>query len=1120
MTKTTIISALTFVWLAAAPHVFAVSTMVPDVSDVCYNALRLPAVGSNTLHIITPTLLELKLIDTKAADPARVTQWDLVNSSGQFMAPPLSSFTTTVNGQPVTVTAVGFKRRPLYAPFASNDLRIDNSLYLLLANPVPEGQPVEVTNPSGSLWNSAMKFIAVANPMRHSPAIHVNQEGYMPGYSKKGMIGYYAGSLGEVPIPISGGFKVIEAKSGTQVFQGALVQRPDVGYTYVPTPYQKVYEADFSSFDVPGEYRLMVPGLGASMPFRIDEGISMAFARAYALGLYHQRCGTNTAMPHTRFIHDICHAAPAAVPSPATSFPFTWNTVAGYANTINANNPAQTAPRLTSPSAQLFPFIRSGAVDVSGGHHDAGDYSKYTINSASLIHYLMFAVDSLAGVGALDNLGIPESGDGISDILQEAKWEADFLAKMQDTDGGFYFLVYPKDREYENNVAPDRGDAQVVWPKTTSVTAAAVAALAQCASSPRFKQAYPEIAARYLEKAKLGWRFLLDAVQRYGKDGGYQKITHYGDDFTDRDELAWAAAEIYLATGDLEAHQKLLSWFNPADPATWRWGWWHMSQCWGNAIRSYAFAVRSGRLGSNTQLDANFLAKSESEIVAAGDDTLKWAKQSAYGTSFPEATKRVKAAGWYFSTDQAFDVAVAYQINPKVDYVDALISNMNYEGGCNPVDVSYVTGLGWKRQRDVVNQWAVNDRQTLPPSGQPVGNVTANFGYLWYYGGMLNSLPFPSDGAATAPYPFYDRWGDSWNVNAEFVVLNSARSLAALSFLAARTPLKNQTWNSAVASIQVPSSVVPVGQPLTLELQVVGMDLGAARVVWEARDQEPSFGQSFTILPKNNGLQWVEAEAQWPDGRRAFARAVFEANSPDTVWVYESLPTGATASSEGGDSWNWTLNTPPPDATKAHASSSAITLQQHFFDNATATMAVGPGDVLYAWVYLPSTNMPREVMLQWTDGSWEHRAYWGENLIGYGQNGTSSRRNMGALPAPGQWVQLKVPASLVDLENKTVKGMAFSLYGGTAIWGRAGRLSQASIPTLPVNATIRLTSEGAVLLWNSTANTRYRVYSNSVPTDQNWSLAAEVTTPGSTNSWLDRSAFTDRQRFYKILPVN
>src|SRR5256886_3457186 len=54
---------------------------------------------------------------------------------------------------------------------------------------------------------------------------------------------------------------------------------------------------------------------------------------------------------------------------------------------------------------------------LSGGHHDAGDYSKYTINSAALIHYLVFAVDAFEGVGELDNLGIPESGDGKSDLL-------------------------------------------------------------------------------------------------------------------------------------------------------------------------------------------------------------------------------------------------------------------------------------------------------------------------------------------------------------------------------------------------------------------------------------------------------------------------------------------------------------------------------------------------------------------------------------------------------------------------------------------------------------------------------------------------------------------------------
>src|SRR5439155_12005967 len=115
---------------------------------------------------------------------------------------------------------------------------------------------------------------------------------------------------------------------------------------------------------------------------------------------------------------------------------------------------------------------------------------RYTINSAGFVHYLVFAADAFPGVAELDNLGLPESGDGKSDILQEAKWEADFLAKMQDDDGGFYFLVYPRDRQYENDVLPDHGDPQIVWPKNTAVTAAAVAALAQTASSPLFKRQF------------------------------------------------------------------------------------------------------------------------------------------------------------------------------------------------------------------------------------------------------------------------------------------------------------------------------------------------------------------------------------------------------------------------------------------------------------------------------------------------------------------------------------------------------------------------------------------------------------------------------------------------------
>jgi hypothetical protein len=529
--------------------------------------------------------------------------------------------------------------------------------------------------------------------------------------------------------------------------------------------------------------------------------------------------------------------------------------------------------------------VNKGRIDVSGGHFDAGDYSKYTIDSASLVHTLMFTVDSMPGAAALDNLGIPESGDGIPDLLQEAKREADSIAKLQDADGGFYFIVYPKSREYEDDVPltdGNDGDPQVVWPKNTSATAASVAALAECASSPLFRRFYPADASLYLRKAGLGWRFLMNAIDKYGKAGAYQKITFYGDDFADNDEESWAACEMYLATGDPVYQQKLFDWFpNPADPATFTWNWVHMSESYGNAIRSYAFAARSGRLKPG-QLDPAYLSACETEILAAGDDALLWSRQNAYATSFPTEMKRFQTAGWYFSLSAASDMAVAYQLDPDPAYLDALVGNLNYEGGTNPVNVTYLTGLGIVRQHAVVDQYAANSRRAFAPDGIPIGNIQSTFNYLPLYGRELDGLTFPSNDAVP-PFPFYDRWADAWNVTTEFVTVNQARSILALSVLVARTRARTVPWRSGVAHIVVPTAPVPLGVPLTLTVETPGLSAADDRVLWEARDQQPAFGPSFTVTPSSSGPQWVEVEVEWPDGRRVFAAGSFTAGAAPPV---------------------------------------------------------------------------------------------------------------------------------------------------------------------------------------------------------------------------------------------
>src|SRR5262245_14911133 len=176
-------------------------------------ALKLPKPGDHTLHILSPTLLELVRINSKQPDPARVDSWDFVDANGQFQAPPTSAFAVTANGQPIAVQSVGFKRRPLYAPLARRDLRIENCLYLQLGSPILDDQIVEVKNPSGTLWSMSLVFSNQADLVRYSPAIHVNQEGYVPSLPKKAMIGYYLGSFGEMTIATNQGFRLVDANT-------------------------------------------------------------------------------------------------------------------------------------------------------------------------------------------------------------------------------------------------------------------------------------------------------------------------------------------------------------------------------------------------------------------------------------------------------------------------------------------------------------------------------------------------------------------------------------------------------------------------------------------------------------------------------------------------------------------------------------------------------------------------------------------------------------------------------------------------------------------------------------------------------------------------------------------
>lgn len=162
----------------------------------------------------------------------------------------------------------------------------------------------------------------------------------------------------------------------------------------------------------------------------------------------------------------------------------------------------------------------------------------------------------------------------------------------------------------------------------------------------------------------------------------------------------------------------------------------------------------------------------------------------------------------------------------------------------------------------------------------------------------------------------------------------------------------------------------------------------------------------------------------------------------ETEWVKGNLPLGAVQHVDN-DSWAFAVAVPAPESgALAHTSRVAPGLHQHYFDGipkAENKLRVEAEDFLYAEIFLDPATLPKQVMLQWNDGSWEHRAYWGESKIRVGVESTSSLRYRGPLPAAGGWVRLEVPAPLVGLAGKELAGMAFTLFDGGALWGAAGK---------------------------------------------------------------------------------
>ncbi|KRT56618.1 PKD repeat [endosymbiont of Ridgeia piscesae] len=505
--------------------------------------VRMQEPGEVRIHAVSDQWLRLTLVPTRNENNTDFIRPPVEIAKAEN--PALFSVTDSA-GDSVPVVRTGLKRRTFYAPYRVGDLRIGENIFIHLGRPLNTGQEYALdvdTQLTGTAIHARFRFEPES---QLSDLLHVDPYGYRPADRKKAYLGLMMGSAGEYE-PTDLDFEVVRTQDHQVVFQGTGTLEASEGWreTFTNHPYNKVYQLDFSALTTPGEYYLR-HGTGISQPFPIHSDVYRVGLNTLALGMYHQRRGEELIKPYTRFTHKATVEDQTYVYNSTDLDPF----LAGLGVT---------------PDTIRYPTTQEGQhVEISGGHMDAGDYSPYTWNSALTAWTLITTLDVYGERVMHDNLGVPESGDGVPDLLQEFLLEINWLKEMQDSvDGGVFGMSKPKGMNYQSTMPGETPNlTRYLSPKDTTVTGGYAAALARAARSPVLRRYDPALADLLKQRAIKAWDWL-------EANPGMHGYHHYGKgDARDGDEghehaRAWAAIELYALTGEQRYHDAFVRYHKP-----------------------------------------------------------------------------------------------------------------------------------------------------------------------------------------------------------------------------------------------------------------------------------------------------------------------------------------------------------------------------------------------------------------------------------------------------------------------------------------------------------------------------------------------------------------------------
>ncbi|MFF5754186.1 glycoside hydrolase family 9 protein [Streptomyces longwoodensis] len=514
------------------------------------------------------------------------------------------------------------------------------------------------------------------------PRVRVNQVAYLPAGPKNATL--VTDATTRLP------WQLKDAK-GTTVARGLTVPRG-----VDASSGQNVHSIDFGSYRGRGTGYTLVADGETSHPFDVDAAAYRRLRLDSVKYYYTQRSGIA--------IRDDLRPG--------------YGRAAGHLNV---------APNQGDANVPCQPGVCDYTLDVTGGWYDAGDHGKYVVNGGIATWELLSTYErSLrartghpAALGD-GTLALPESGNKVPDVLDEARWELEFLLKMQVPAGQpLAGMAHHKvhDEQWTGLPLLPGQDPQKreLHPPTTAATLNLAATAAQAA---RLYRPYDKaFAARALTAARTAWQAALAHPDLYadpndGTGGG----AYNDDDVTD--EFYWAAAELYLTTGERQfADHVLDSPVHTADvfgPTGFDWG--HTA-----AAGRLDLALVPSRLPGRDQVRRS--------VVKAADTYLATLTAHPYGMPYAPAGNRYDWGSSHQVLNNAVVIATAYDLTGARKYRDGALQGMDYVLGRNALNISYVTGYGEVSSHNQHSRWYAHELDpTLPnpPSGTLAGGPNSS----------------------------------------------------------------------------------------------------------------------------------------------------------------------------------------------------------------------------------------------------------------------------------------------------------------------------------------------------------------------------------------------------------